>query len=148
VPARDEADAALSGGPLASLTGHGPYWGRSIVAADGGHPIRKPKGLSVIFGLFIEYPAEGSEAEPEEKAVLAWNSNCNGHSYMLEVTATRLNLSEEANTRKLCAGRVREEENWLERFFSANPRWRLANGRLTLTARGSRIVMEHRTPGV
>jgi hypothetical protein len=131
---------------MAQLTGHGLYWGISLVGADGGHPIENPKGLWLGFRTLIEYPAEGSEEEPEEHAALAWNSNCNGHSYMLEATATRLNLSQEAQTRKRCTGRIREEETWLEGFFSASPHWRLEDGRLTLTARGSRIVMHHRRP--
>jgi hypothetical protein len=42
--------------------------------------------------------------------------------------------------------RAGKEERWLERFFRASPHWRLANGHLTLTARGSRIVMHHRRP--
>lgn len=144
--ARAEVSPTPSGEPLEQLAGHGLYWGLSIVGVDGGHPIRRPKGLWLGFHTIIEYPAEGSDGEPEEHAALAWNSNCNGHSYILEATATRLNLSKEAQTRKRCTGRIREEETWLEGFFSASPHWRLAHGHLTLTARGSRIVMHHRRP--
>lgn len=142
--ARAEDNPALSGEPLAELAGHGLYWGTSIVGADGGHPIENPEGLWLGFRTLIEYPAQGSEEEPEEHEALAWNSNCNGHSYRLKATATRLNLSHEANTRKRCTGHVREEETWLERFFSASPHWRLGEGHLTLTAGGSRIVTRHR----
>jgi META domain len=144
--ARAAESPALSGEQLEELTGHGDYRGLSITGADGGHPIGRPEELRLGFHTLIEYLPEGSEEEPEEKPMLGWISNCNAHSYRLEATATRLDLSEEVNTKKRCSGRAGEEEAWLGRFFAASPHWRLTNGRLTLMARGSRIVMHHRRP--
>jgi hypothetical protein len=144
--ARAEEHPALSGEPLEQLAGHGRYWGLSIVGANGGHPVRRPRELWLSFGTITDY-GEGIEEKTDEYAALFWESNCNEHNYKVEATPTRLNLSEGGSTLVLCLGRVQKEERWLERFFGASPRWRLSNGHLTLTARGSTIVMHHRAPG-
>lgn len=73
---------------------------------------------------------------------MGWKSNCNGHTYKVEATSIRLNLSDEVTTRKRCTARVRDEERWLTNFFRASPQWKLSNGRLTLTVDGSRIVLD------
>lgn len=130
--------------PLRALAGHGRYWGLSIVGVNGGHPIRRPRELWLAFGTITDYGGENLEEKTDEYAALFWESNCNEHNYKVEATATRLNLDGGGSTAVLCLGRVQKEERWLERFFSASPRWRVANGHLTLTARGSRIVMHHR----
>jgi hypothetical protein len=120
--------------------------GLSIVGANGGHPIRRPRELWLVFGTIADYGGENFEEKTDEYAALFWESNCNEHSYKVEPTPTRLNLSGGGSTLVLCPGRVSKEERWLERFFRASPHWRLMNGHLTLTARGSRIVMHHRRP--
>jgi heat shock protein HslJ len=142
--ARAEEHPALSGEPLEALAGHGRYWGLSIIGANGGHPIRRPRELWLAFGTITDYGGENFEEKIDEYAALFWESNCNEHSYELEATATRLNLSGGGSSLVLCAGRVNKEERWLEQFFKAGPHWLLGNGHLTLTARGSRIVMHHR----
>lgn len=141
-----EEHPALSGEPMERLAGHGRYWGLSIVGANEGHPIRLPRELWLAFGAIADYGGENFEEKIDEYAALFWESNCNEHSYKVEPTPTRLNLSGGGGTLVLCSGRVSKEEHWLERFFRASPHWRLANGHLTLTARGSRIVMHHRRP--
>lgn len=141
-----EEHPALSGEPLERLAGHGRYWGLSIVGANEGHPIRRPRELWVAFGTITDYGGENFEEKTDEYAALFWESNCNEHNYKVESTPTRLNLSGGGGTLVLCPGRVEKEERWLERFFRASPLWRLANRHLTLTARGSRIVMHHRRP--
>lgn len=133
--------APLETGPVQALAGHGRYRGLSITGPNSAHPIRRPRELTLSFRTLNEPVGEGAQAN--EYPVLGWKLNCNGHSYKVEVTTTRLNLSDETETRKRCRGHVQLEERWLERFFAASPRWRLENGRLTLTARGSRIVMRH-----
>lgn len=144
--ARAEEHPALSGGPLEMLSGHGRYWGLSIVGANGGHPIRRPRELWLGFGTITDYGGENFEEKTDEYAALFWESNCNEHDYKVEATPTRLKLGAGGSTLVGCLGRVQKEERWLERFFSASPHWQLDNGRLTLTARGSRIVMHHRRP--
>lgn len=134
-----EDQSAPAGEPLEQLAGHGPYRGLSIVDANGGHPVRRPGGLRLSFGTITEH----SGGQPIELPVMGWKSNCNGHSYRLEATSTRLELSREVSTRMRCAGMAREEERWLGGFFRASPHWQLAGGRLILTTRGSRIVMRH-----
>ncbi|HEX5593696.1 MAG TPA: META domain-containing protein [Solirubrobacterales bacterium] len=143
-----EADEhpALAGEPLERLAGHGRYWGLSIIGANGGHPIRRPRELWLAFGTITEYGGKNFEEKIDEYAALFWESNCNEHSYKVEATPTRLNLSGGGSTLVLCPGRTLKEERWLERFFEASPHWRLVNGRLALTARGSRIVLHHRRP--
>jgi heat shock protein HslJ len=141
-----EEHPALSGEPLEQLAGHGRYWGLSIVGANGGHPIRSPRELWLAFGTITDYGGKNGEEKIDEYAALFWESNCNEHSYKVEPTSTRLNLSGGGSTAVLCLGRISTEERWLERFFVAGPHWRLANRDLTLTARGSRIVMHHRRP--
>jgi hypothetical protein len=141
-----EEHPALSGEPMKRLAGHGHYWGLSIVGANGGHPIRRPRELWLAFGTITDYGGENFEEKIDEYAALFWESNCNEHTYKVEPTPTRLNLSGGGGTLVLCSGRVSKEEHWLEQFFRASPHWRLANGHLTLTARGSRIVMHHRRP--
>jgi hypothetical protein len=136
----------LSTGPLERLAGHGRYWGLSITGANGGHPIRRPRELWLAFGTITDYGGESFEEKIDEYAALFWESNCNEHNYKVEATPTRLNLGGGGSTLVGCIGRVQKEERWLERFFGASPHWRLADGRLTLTARGSRIVMHHRRP--
>jgi hypothetical protein len=126
--------------PLEQLTGNGTYHGLSIVGANGGRPIRRPRELQLGFHTITDHRGE----ENEEVTILGWELNCNGHSYRVDVTPTRLNVSEEAGTRIRCAGRVQEEERWLERFFEASPHWRLSGGHLILTARDSRILLRHR----
>jgi hypothetical protein len=142
----DDAPSPLSTGPLELLAGHGRYWGLSITGANGGHPIRSPRELWLAFGTITDYGGENLEEKIDEYAALFWESNCNEHNYKVEATPTRLNLGVGGSTAVLCLGRVQKEERWLERFFGASPHWRLADGRLTLTARGSRIVMHHRRP--
>lgn len=134
----------LEAGLLQALAGHGRYRGLSITGPNSAHPIRRPRELTMSFRTLNEYVGESSKAN--EYAVLGWKLNCNSHSYKAEVTSTRLNLSDEVETRKRCLGPAQLEERWLERFFAASPHWRLENGRLTLTARGSRIVMRHPQP--
>jgi hypothetical protein len=139
------AEPALSGEPLERLAGHGLYWGLSIVGANGGHPISRPRELWLGFGTIADYGAS-EEEKVDEYAALFWESNCNEHTYEVEATPTRLNLEGGRSTSVGCSGRVEKEERWLERFFDASPHWRLARGHLTLAARGSRIVMHH-SPG-
>ena len=136
----------LGTGPLKALAGHGLYWGLSIVGANGGHPIRRPRELWVGFGTITDYGGEDLEEKTDEYAALFWESTCNEHNYEVEATPTRLILGEGESTLVGCMGRVQKEERWLERFFAASPHWRLANGHLTLTARGSQIVLHHRAP--
>lgn len=141
-----EERPALSGEPLEQLAGHGRYWGLSIVGANGGHPIQRPRELWLAFGTITDYGGKNFEEKTDEYAAVFWESNCNEHNYKVEATPTRLNLSGGGSTLVQCLGRASKEERWLERFFGASPQWRLANGHLTLTARGSRIVMHHRRP--
>lgn len=100
-----EEHPALSGEPMERLAGHGRYWGLSIVGANGGHPIRRPRELWLAFGAIADYGGENFEEKIDEYAALFWESNCNEHNYKVEPTSTRLNLSGGGGTLVLCSGR-------------------------------------------
>jgi hypothetical protein len=140
-----QADAARLSGPLRRLEGHGLYWATSIKAANGGQPVRNPSELWLGFGSIADYEGKNFEHKSEYPA-LFWESNCNEHDYRLMATWRRLKLTEAGSTLVLCGGRAGREEAWLERFFEADPDWRLRRGQLILTDGGSRIVMHHRPP--
>lgn len=136
----------LSSRPPETLAGQDGYRGSSVADANGGHPVRNPRQLWLEFVAIAGHGGAAAEERFDEPSELIWESNCNTHIHRVETAASRLKLRAEESTLELCLGPTAREEDWLERFFGANPHWHLADGHLTLTSRGSRIVMGHRRP--
>jgi len=104
----------------------------SITSRSGTTPISKPGDVHVGFGWTA---TNGGPWLPE----LFWEANCNEYFYRLRATAHRLKLGRSGSTEVGCFKAVGEEDDWLSRFFRANPHWRLQGRRLTLRA-GKRAI--------
>jgi META domain len=109
----------------------------SVKGVDGATPISKPKDVHLAFGWT-------AESDGPWLPVLVWEANCNEYFYRFEATAERLTTSEGGSTLVGCFGPLGREDRWLDRFFSADPLWRLKEGRLTLAA-GKRVVKLRQT---
>jgi hypothetical protein len=111
------------------------FQGRTIVGANGTHPIRHPAELHLYFrtvettGYGVQYPT------------LYWKAGCNGHDYYLDFVRQRMHTSAQISTKEPCSGQKKREERWLEDFFAVNLTWSLNHGRLTLTSGERQIVL-------
>lgn len=122
--------------PLKKLEQRGAFWATSVTDAHGAHPIREIRWLWLSFGSFGTVREDGKQGTSHP--ALFWEHTCNEHFYGVHVTKHRFLLEEGGSTLVGCFG---HEDDWLERFFSADPHWRLRGRTLILTAPTGRIVM-------
>jgi hypothetical protein len=120
--------------PFQRLEGRA-FNGRSIIGANGSHPVRHPDQLQLFFRS-VELSGYG-----DRTPTLYWRSNCNGHNYILGFVHQRLHTSAQESTEEPCTGIRHREERWLEHFFGTDLIWSLKHGRLTLVAGQRRIVL-------
>ena len=112
------------------------FEGKSIVGANGKHPVRDPAELQLFFRT-VETTGEGVQYP-----TLDWRAGCNGHNYYLYFDQhQRMYTSAEISTKHRCSREKRREERWLENFFAVHLTWSLSQGRLTLTAGERQIVL-------
>ena len=111
------------------------FQGRSMIGADGKHPVRHPADLRLYFRA-VELSGYGV-ATP----TLYWKARCNGHDYLLGFVHQRLHTSAQISTKQRCIGQQQQEERWLESFFAVDLTWSLRHGRLTLIAGQRQIVL-------
>jgi heat shock protein HslJ len=110
----------------------GRLWGRSFVATsvrgrEGRQtPIARPSDVHVSFSK-------------SHGQWIGWEANCNGFGARVRIRGGRLKLREVVSTAVGCPGRWEQEDRWLDRFFGANPYWRLHGTHLKLWLRG-RVV--------
>lgn len=124
--------STLGAGPFQRLDGR-TFQGRSIIGANGKHPVRNPTELNLYFRT--------ADLTGVASPTLAWKGGCNGHNYLLSFVHQRLHTSGQISTQEPCVGSKKREERWLENFFAVDLAWSLRHGRLTLTAGQRQIVL-------
>lgn len=112
------------------------FQGRSIIGADGKHPVRQPAELELFFrtvettGYGVLYPT------------LFWRAGCNGHDYYVYFDRhQRMYTRAPISSKRQCSEHKKREERWLENFFAVRLTWSLSHGRLKLTAGERQIVL-------
>jgi heat shock protein HslJ len=109
-------------------------WGREFVATafDGSAgerpPIADPKAVHVSF------------TSPKARGI-GWEANCNSFGSSLRITPTTLLLSEVGGTLVGCYPKFEREDDWLARFFEADPQWHLHGNELTLSSEGDAVEL-------
>lgn len=109
-------------------------WGRKFVAtafdesAGERPPIADPKAVHVSF------------TSPKARGI-GWEANCNSFGSPLRITSTKLLLSNVGGTLIGCAPQFEQEDEWLARFFEADPQWQLHGAHLTLSSEGEAVEL-------
>jgi hypothetical protein len=106
---------------------HAKPWNRLFrvdsVRQPGGHsPFAEPFKVRIWIG------AGGQHS-------IGWEARCNGTNAPLRITRHRLVLGSMSSTAEQCrTDALEREDEWLNGFFRADPRWRFHGTRLTLSA--------------
>ena len=102
-------------------------WDRSFVSTavvEDGQP--RPMVRNKPLTLRFEERADG--------VVAAWQSACNTTGGDVVATATHLAITDLMGTAMGCEEQALEQDDWINDFFRADPRWELDGDRLTLAA--------------
>ena len=123
--------------------GRGPfersYVVASVHAASGHNPFAVDRQVNVAF-LDME---RGRGRRGHE---IAWWARCNSAQGPVRVLPGRIKVAERwvEETAVGCIGRSGREDDWLDRFFRAGPRWRVHGEDLVLAAPVGTLILRPR----
>lgn len=102
-----------------------------------GSPVQDATGLT---------GGDEPQVDPAADGYLTWDAGCNHGTSQLRVQDGELTLDGYGHhTYKLCGDAQSDQDEWLNDFLRASPRWALDGDQLTLSVNETRIILELNT---